>query len=395
MATTRLPFDEIRGALERIHTGDEVVAALDRRGAEAGWWHPGRSWRREYARLSDRRGDPFARLLFASDGDPADRCTVEVWRAGPPAGVGVEVAGVGHLVMRRFPDDDALPGIASVLDGPDPVTILRYRPTMRCTMRVDTALGPRFVKVLSADIDGESIHADGQAIAHASARGELGFAVAPSLGWDPRVRAHWQGPVAGTPAVGVLFGPEGPALAVRMGAAAATLTTSSLEPRRRVGRERQLAATRRYADRVAARLPRLASALDEFMRAVAPLHADDVDARARPIHEAPHPHQWLVDGDRLGLIDFDGFALGPPERDVATFTAEMEHENPTKMPVAAIIEGFRCGYESVTGPLDDAVLRAYLAHKRLARVQRLAQAVRPDNEQRAAAALERALDATR
>lgn len=393
--TPPLPYDEIRGALERIHHGDEVVPALDRRGAELGWWQPDRRWRREYARLSTLPGDPFARLLYASDDDPAERCTVDVWRTVPSGVASVEVPGIGHLALRRFPDDDALPGITAILEGAEPVTVLRYRPEARCTMRVDGSTGPRFAKVLSADIDGESIDLDGRAIAASSARGELGFAVAPSLGWDPGTRTHWQGPVAGTPAVAVLFGPDGAELAVRMGAAAATLTTSGLQPRHRIGREGQLAASRKYADRIAARFPSLAPGLDEFMRAVEPMHSTDDDTRARPIHEAPHPHQWLLDGDRLGLIDFDGFCLGPPELDVATFTAEMEHENPKKMPVAAIIEGFRAGYESVTGRLDDTAMRAYLGHKRLARVQRLSQAVRPDNEARAAAALDRALAAVR
>ena len=40
-----------------------------------------------------------------------------------------------------------------------------------------------------------------------------------------------------------------------------------------------------------------------------------------PVHGAPHQHQWLADGQRLGLIDFDRFALGDPELDLAVTLA--------------------------------------------------------------------------
>lgn len=149
-----------------------------------------------------------------------------------------------------------------------------------------------------------------------------------------------------------------------------------------------------YAKRIAGAFPHLRAPLDELLRRLALMHAGDTDDRLRPIHGAPHPHQWLIDGGRLGLVDFDGFALGPPELDVATFVAEMEYENPDRIPVADIITRFRRGYESIAGALDDTVLHAYIAHKRLAKAQRNARAVREDNDVRAAAAIDDALAAT-
>lgn len=149
----------------------------------------------------------------------------------------------------------------------------------------------------------------------------------------------------------------------------------------------------KYAARIARSFPQVREQLDGLLARLDELHAGDTADRLRPIHGAPHPHQWLLDGaGGLGLVDFDGFALGPPELDVATFAAEMECENPDRMPVAAIIDGFRTGYEQVAGPLDDALLRAYVAHKRLAKVQRNARSVRDDNDVRVAATLAEVLD---
>jgi len=48
-------------------------------------------------------------------------------------------------------------------------------------------------------------------------------------------------------------------------------------------------------------------------------------------------HQWLVDGDgRLGLVDFDRYALGEPELDIATFLVELETESPRAVPMAEL-----------------------------------------------------------
>ena len=60
----------------------------------------------------------------------------------------------------------------------------------------------------------------------------------------------------------------------------------------------------------------------------------------RPIHGAPHPPQWLVDGDALGLIDFDRLALGDPEADVAAFMEAAAAEDDGEPVAAAFARGY-------------------------------------------------------
>jgi len=124
---------------------------------------------------------------------------------------------------------------------------------------------------------------------------------------------------------------------------------------------------------------------------LAAIHADADPSRLRPIHGAPHAHQWLDDGERLGLVDFDGLAWGDPELDVATFMAELDFEDWETAPVAAINAHFLAGYEAVAGPLDERLLYAYRAHKRLSKALRNAYAVRTDNDMRVERALGQAL----
>ena len=392
----RRSYDDCRSALARLRDDDPIVELIAAVGAERGWWPQGRSWRREYARF-DLGSEPLVALLFesaATDLMSQELCTIEVW--SEPRSDAFELPGSGWLTFRRFPDDDHLPGLPSVRASRGTVTVLRYRPDKRCTLRVADGGVVSFVKVFSSGDEGEVMNADALAILAAAEAGELGFRVAPPIRWDAASSSFWQGSVPGSPAIGVLFGPDGAPLAEAMGRAAATLTTSSLQPTRRTGRSKQMKRSAKYAARIAGAFPQLRDQLDELLVRLEELHLADTDGRLRPIHGAPHPHQWLLDRDRtgepgLGLVDFDGFALGPPELDVATFIAEMEYEQPERMPVAAIVDGFREGYEQVAGPLDERVLRAYVAHKRLAKAQRNARAVRDDNDVRAAAAIAAAL----
>lgn len=103
-----------------------------------------------------------------------------------------------------------------------------------------------------------------------------------------------------------------------------------------------------------------------------------------PIHGSPHLHQWLIDGTRLGLIDFDRFAPGEPQFDMATFSAELDTVRRMQTPVAVFEAAPVEGFESSGMRLDARRLKRYRIDKHIATMRRRARALRPDAAARAA-----------
>ncbi len=362
-----------------LSAGNEqrVLDALVASGLRRGWWTESPALTRAYVRLSPTR-EPYGVLSFESPGG-AETCVTLLFTDRPSEDADGEPApldGLGWMASWRFPDDPGLLTLRAVVEQ-TPMRVVRYRPLQRCTLATTGAAPRAFVKVFPDD-RGARLHAECVALWQARQQGALHFDVAPPLQWDPARRALWQGVVPGTPLVDRLAGREGPALAAALGRACASLPGSGLQPTEAFDGDVQMARTRRYAVDIAAALPGRAEALDLLLARLAAVHADAGPARRRPIHGAPHPQQWLAEGDALGLIDFDRFSLGDPELDVATFVGEMDFETGTAVPVAAINAAFVEGYASVWPALDRRLLDAYLAHKHVAKVVRTVRSARPD-----------------
>ncbi|HEX9995220.1 MAG TPA: phosphotransferase, partial [Acidimicrobiales bacterium] len=218
----------------------------------------------------------------------------------------------------------------------------------------------------------------------AGGAGALGFAVARPDRHDQATGAVWHHEVPGRPVEPLVLGPGAPAVAHRLGEALGRLGRAPVAPVARAGRADQLARTGRAVERAARALPPLAGELRARLAALAAAAGALPPERSVPVHGAPHVHQWLLDGDRLGLVDFDRFAMGEPELDLATFVAELRSERRLTVPLADL-EGALCaGYEAAGRPVDPAVLAWYRSHKLLSKVTRAAWAVRPDGDDRAA-----------
>lgn len=391
------PYDTYRDRLAALATDEIPLAALEEASWRCGWWRSDRQWQRTYARF--HLGEtPLVTLIYETVHAPQAICVIDLLATIPdcvaPGQALLHNKQVGWLQLTRFPHDPALPTLPTVLSMPGQPKVLRYRPQKRCTIRFTgndgAAADVRFAKVF-ADERGATIHGESLALWQAAHRGELDFTVAQPLGWDAAKRTLWQGCVSGQPLVDRLLSPSGPELAEQMGRAAASITRSTLQPTQTTAAKNQLKRSTKYADYLRAFFPALRPALDCLMARLAALHAETNPTRLRPIHGAPHAHQWLDDGNQLGLVDFDGLAWGDPELDVATFLAELDFEDWESAPIAAINQRFLAGYEAVAGPLDQRLLHAYRAHKRLSKALRNAYAVRADNDMRVERALGQAL----
>jgi len=107
------------------------------------------------------------------------------------------------------------------------------------------------------------------------------------------------------------------------------------------------------------RTERMKGFIPELAREIVDL-LDEIDARADDapppretfIHGSPSPKQFLVDGERMSLLDFDGAHIGDPALDVAVFLATMcKYRQKAADP--SVLEGlderFLEAYASVSG----------------------------------------------
>lgn len=372
---------------------------VDNCGVKRGWWSSGHTWRRTYGRY-----DPgevcYCTLLFETQDGFQHLCVVEVFEEKPSCHSGSQAviphSLLGWLRLNRFPVDPKLQTLPDLIQGSEVIEVLRYRPGRRCTVAVAEEGDDRvlFAKVF-ADDRGRVIHENGKCLWRAANRGELKFDVAEPIEWDTATRSVWQGQVEGQSIVTDLLEPRGADLAGRMGKACASLSISSLRPWAVFGKAQQLQRTLRYANELKKRAPALRREVCEIVRALQDSYQDLPERPLVPIHGAPHAHQWLSSGERLGLVDFDRFSMGDAELDVATFIAEMDFEDREFVPVEEICAEFVRGYESVYGTLDRALIQNYRSQKRLAKALKAARAVKLDSAAKASRNLRMAAECLR
>jgi hypothetical protein len=380
-----------RGQLAVINDTEGLCATLWRATGQR-WLDPRRGWRRTVGRF-EPSADAFAHLVLETAPPNQEIVVVAIshTEGNGEGGDGAAVPGAGWARLTRLDDDRALPTLAAVRSDIGPHEVMRYRPGRRCTIRVDDPRETRWVKVF-ADDRAASLYRDQEALAREHRRGALTMAVAEPILLDTDRRAIWLGNVPGSPVVHRLLGPGGERLANRMGRSLASIARSDITPQRDLAAEHLLRRSIRNAAEISSRVPELSRAVELLLAHLHRAHENASYRAQRPIHGAPHPNQWLEHGGVLGLVDFDGLALGDPELDVATFQAEVDFETGTERARVGVNTAFQVGYESIAGPLDAALLVAYRAHKRLAKVLRTTRAIRPDSDVRAARHLAIALD---
>jgi hypothetical protein len=347
-------------------------------------------WKTIWSRFDpDSHDRPYLSLLLQQESCSWHMCLIEISLDEPVNDSGLVLLNddvLGWIKIRRFPEDPVLTTLPAVISQcQDNIEILRYRPYKRCTFRYqepDSQL-PVFGK-LFADQRGQNIHIQSQSLWQASDAGQLTFQVATPISWDSATNTVWQAAIQGDPLVDQLFSATGAETAKRIGLAAASLPTSQLKPVVSFGGVEQMQRSLKYAKELARRLPDQRDSLTALMHQLHRIHADHHSfSRLKPIHGAPHAHQWLECGDQLGLVDFDRYCLGDPELDAATFIGEMDFEDRATVPVDELNAVFLDAYQSVAGKLDARLLQAYRSHKRLAKALKAARSIRSNGEHKA------------
>lgn len=187
-----------RDRLTVLSEAREPLRAVAEAGERRGWWDDGLAWERTFGRF-DPGEQPYATMVFETSSERQHISRVEAFAARPDEAGGSQSLTrsrtLGWLRVSRFPFDPGLPTLRDVASQ-DAAAVVRYQPSRRCTLRVATTAGTRFVKVFP---DGRAarIHADGLRLWDAARRGRLGFAVALPDRCEPSTRSVWQSPVAG------------------------------------------------------------------------------------------------------------------------------------------------------------------------------------------------------
>ena len=392
-AEARSAHREYRDGLDLLSAEGTTLAAISSSAGCPAWFDPDLGWRRTHGRFQPHKR-AYARLVLERARDPQEIVCLEVstsrWedeRDGQAL-----LRGAGWARFSRIDDDPGLTTLATLRPRLPSHRVVRYRPGDRCTIHVGDEPDSVWVKVFR-DRRGGWMHAHQETLWGERCRGALAFAVAQPGWFDEELRALWLGHVVGEP-VRRLLGPRGPALGLahRMGRALASLGASAVRPHHTLGAADLLVQSEGIAAEIRSRVPSLAGELDRLVERLRALHRAAEGRPHRPIHGAPRPDQWLDAGETLGLVDFDGLALGDPELDVATFQAAIDFEAGPRRSRAAVAAAFVAGYESVAGPLDRALLIAYRAHRRLDEARRSVREIRSDGDRRTGYDLARAMD---
>ena len=272
----------------------------------------------------------------------------------------LEVPGVGILSRWRMQDDAELPTLRPFLRRHPDARVLRYRPGKRATFLVGNAIAKVF-----ADDRGAAMQ---QVHRTLGTLRTLPCAVPMGLRHDGELRAFWQSRLPGTPLEPRLHGQEAARWLARIADSLAALHGSDLrfplvtDLTYQQRRSARYLANQRVPAALGDALDLLCEDLDRMCRR---LRREGSTRKARPLHGSPHVHQWLVNDDRLALVDFDRAGMGDGELDLATLLAELDFE--PALDRAALGAALLGQYRAAGGRIDDERLAFYRAHKHLAK----------------------------
>ena len=269
------------------------------------------------------------------------------------------------ISTKTVKNDAKLPTLAALLAAHSNHEIIKYSPEKRCTIRITRGDKNYYAKVYPTKFlkrnRGGQIHQIGAEFWSLSEAGKLNFRVAKPIEWNAETQTLWHENLKGFAAIESLKSIGGEQIAHRIGQAVALIARCEIVPPRRFDYVEQLKDSAEFAEQIVARFPRLALAATNLLNSFAAVELPERELA--PVHGDMHIDQWLTDVDALGLLDFEDFSLGHPERDLAFFTVQLEFEYNAIVDFAKLNDEFLKGYESIGGKLDKQLLDVYAAHK--------------------------------
>ncbi len=281
----------------------------------------------------------------------------------------IVVQDIGVMSVHSAICDPAFVHLSEMLARFSDVQVLRYRPAKRITIAANhPAQGEVILKCVASGV--ESIY--GRLSSVWESRTEFDFTVSQPISIVSMSRLFVQRRLSGVPVQ--LSNQQTLANTVGdMARAVGSLHQSRLHLADRFTAPDQLQRSERYLKQIETRFPHLAiqterlrQSLSDKTRAIG-----KVGRTLYPIHGSLHLHQWLVDPDRLGLVDFDRACMGDVELDLATFVAQWDYEaEPLK---SVVRREFVHAYVEANKPFDVELFAYYRAHKHLSKAYKAAK----------------------
>jgi hypothetical protein len=300
-----------------------------------------------------------------------------------------------------FPEDPVLRGLPGVLDRRTMaellrdglgdrvlscrLTVLRYRPGKRCTLRIearikrpsgDIARQRLIGKVYASSAKAEAVYRETLLLTAALA-GRTGLVLAPALAFLPEVPMVLQRPVRGASLdhllrISTVSGLHHDVVAGIAAAASGLAALHQAPPvsSRRRPVDAELLRFRERAARIAHVDTRVGSRLADLVAALTDARCGLPEAQVGLVHGDCKPSQFCIDGEAVALLDFDHCGLADPASDVGTFLATLRQmrvreslpgqaQHPARLEqLSRIRSGFLGSYRAGTGEGVELVPRA-------------------------------------
>lgn len=274
-----------------------------------------------------------------------------------------------RCLVELFPFDWKLPSLARAADpaqvgpvlarltgarpGHPAVSVLRYRPHRRCLLaygdQADEGALTVIGKVYPEPSEAARVRKRLQDLQAQSA--DAGLRIPKPLGLSRPLSLLLMERLPGTSMKEIVHAPDLPPIteaSLQAAAALAALHSLRLEGATR-GRplSTEWERLRRWIRRLHAVAPELARRFESILDRISTLAPESQPGAPTPVHGDFKPSQLLLEGERVGIVDFDRICLGDPAVDVGNFMAQFHKE--------AVHEG-----RDHLRPLADAFLAAYL-----------------------------------
>lgn len=324
-------------------------------------------WRRTYASGHDRGGSTF---VFSEEKTAGDVIILKSERTCTEARP-VFVPGIGRMYLYSYLSDPAFPGLRRFLSDYRDVHVVRYRPGKRVVL---SAWHPEYGEVMIKTIARGIVGVVARMNAVWQVRADLEFAVAKPVAWSWAINTVVQQRLPGKPLA--LHSPDiDPGQVSKLASAIRSLHECDARFPQQFGTAEQQCRSHRYARIIKRCVAGSRSAVNNVL-----VRLDQLEEKMaknpdeyRPLHGSLHSKQWLIDGHRLALVDFDRAAMGHPELDAATLIAEFDYEpDPWGRTVnESFLDAFM--------PCDLGTLLYYRVHKHLAKAFKASKSPDPVN----------------